>query len=413
MNRPLSGACPEQKSGEGPAATEPWYVNHFSPLDPRLAADFWSTVDDLRERCPVNHSDQHGGLWTFSRYGDVRMIGLDWKTFSSADSVAPVAFTNDDFKMLPIECDPPQHKGLRKLLDPYFTASAIEARSAAVRRLAVTLIDQFSERGSCEFMTEFALRFPALSFFEVLMDLPGEAVLEVTEAVDLLVFQPERAAEAFSEMAQWCSRMFALRRSQSRRDDVLDALLFGQVDDRDLTEKERLQMMINLIVGAMETTANGLGNMALRLAQDPGLQDRCRRLADLRPAVDEFLRIEAPAPAFGRTVTKDTEVDGQQIPAGARIVASLGSANRDPRTFTDPGQLRIGRANAAKHVTFGIGPHHCLGVHLAKLEMRIGLEEILQRMPDLSLDTEQPIRYRNALSRGPLELPLRFTADPL
>jgi cytochrome P450 len=191
---------------------------------------------------------------------------------------------------------------------------------------------------------------------------------------------------------------------------VLDALVHGEIDGRPLTDTERLETMLTLIIAGLETTANAIGNAIMHLAADAALRDKVIALDDVGSACDELLRFEAPAPGLARTCTRDTQLGHQRIAAGDRVLVYYGSANRDAEVWKDPDTIDITRPDARKHYSFGFGIHRCLGAHLAELELRIALEELLKRLPDLRLDPGQQIAWRNAFSRGPAQLAVLF--DP-
>ncbi|MBA3743120.1 cytochrome P450 [Sporichthya sp.] len=396
---------------------------HFSPLDPALAAPdeaaevpsevFWSTMRQMQSECPVGFSDAHGkGQWIVTRHDDVCAAFKDWQSFTSTDGAAPVLFDFGDveFHLLPQDVDPPLHRGMRKLLNPYFHNDSVSGREEAIRELARDLIAKFEQRGSCEFMSEFAVPFPAQVFFGVYLGIPVAELTEVLEWVDTLVMEPHKAGEVLAQLIPWSAGILASRRAEPR-DDVVTALVSGDIGDRRLTEPEQIQTLTNLIIGGLETTANGLGNAVKNLAADPQLCQQVRALEDKSKAVDEFLRFEAPAPGLGRTAAHDVELRGQKLAAGDRVLFYLGAGNRDPEAFEDPDVIDIHRRNASRHLSFGHGLHRCVGATLAELEMRVALEEVLDRLQDLRLDPGHPMQWRTAFSRGPATLHLTFTAN--
>jgi cytochrome P450 len=395
----------------------------FDPLDPSLAEPdertgglterFWTILGQVQARCPVAHSDAHGGLWILTRHDDVVRAGQDWETFSSAGGAAPVPFDDGGlgFRLVPLETDPPLHRGIRKLLNPFFLPAAVAALEDETRAIAVELIDALQACGACEFMSQYAVALPAHVLFRTLLGLGVDTIGDALHWVDRLVMEPEAAMEVLMELMPWCYSHLEARKAV-RRDDVLDAVVHGLVDgERPLDEFEQVEVLVLLIIGGLETTANALGNIGLHLATDPELRDRLAGMtgARLTRACDEFLRYEAPAPGMGRTVGRDVEVAGRQLRAGERVILYYGAANRDPEVWKEPDRLVLDREDANRHLAFGTGPHHCLGSHLARLELRVGVEELLRRLPDLRLDPSHQLTWRTAFSRGPAKLPLVFS----
>lgn len=398
--------------------------DHFDPLDPGLAEPdptssqgpsetFWSTLRGMRQECPVTRSGAHGkGQWIVTRHEHVSTVAREWGSFSSKFGAAPVAFDEGEaqFKLLPQDLDPPDHRNYRKVLNPFFGPPAVAMREQQIRDIAGEIIDAFAAQGSCEFMSSFAVTFPAQVFFRLYLGLPVADLGDVLEWVDQMVMHPERAEEVMANFGPWIFSILEARKTE-RRDDVLDAIVYEEFGGRLLTDTERIQTVLTLIIGGLETTANAIGNAIMHLAADPALRDTVMAMDDIANACDELLRFEAPAPGIARRCTRDTQLGDQTIAAGDRVVVYFGSANRDADVWPDADTIDVNRADARKHYSFGFGIHRCIGAHLAEAEMRVALDELLKRMPGLRLDPAYELRWRNAFSRGPAQLRLRF--DPV
>jgi cytochrome P450 len=388
----------------------------FDPLDPELGhADgpycerFWPVLLSLQEECPVFRSDARGGFWAVTGFDNVNQAARDWETFTSAEGAEAVPLESGEtgFRLIPAEVDPPRHRELRKLLNPAFRIGAVHKYTAEFERMANSLFDDFVDRGSCDFVAEFALPYPGEVFFRCFLGLTPDRSVAVRRMVDSMLMDPANAAEAFTEFVPWCTEVVDERRKAEPRGDVLDAIVEG-VDSGLLDSTDQFSALLTIIGAGIETTAMGLGNIAMHLAVDPVLREQLRG-ADLSQACREFLRFEAPVPAMGRVATRDVELDGELIRKGDRVVLYFGAANRDPRVWPDTDRIDVCRPGIERHLAFGIGPHRCLGLHVAELELVIATRTILERLPDLRLDPNDQITWRSALTRGPSRLPLLFT----
>lgn len=401
----------------------PTYRDCFDPLDPSLAAPdhssaegpsetFWSTLRAMRQECPVTRSEAYGsGQWIVTSHEGVRAVARNWGSFSSQYGAGPIPFDEGEaqFKLLPQDLDPPVHRDHRKVLNPYFNIDTVAAREQEIREIAGEIIDTFGDQGSCEFMSSFAVPFPAQVFFRLFLSLPSGDLHEVLGWVDQMVMHPETAEAVMGKFAPWIAGMLQAREAE-RRDDVLDAIVHREFGGHPLTNEERVHTVLTLIIGGLETTANAIGNAVMHMAADAALRDRVMAMDDVSAACDEFLRLEAPAPGIARRCTRDTQVGDQTIAAGDRVVMYYGSANRDAAVWQDPDSIDVNRPDAHKHFSFGFGVHRCIGAHLANMEMKVAIEELLRRLPGLRLDPEHEINWRNAFSRGPAQLALLFDA---
>ncbi|MEI7546517.1 MAG: cytochrome P450 [Actinomycetota bacterium] len=382
----------------------------FDFKDAKLADDesFWGILRTIQQSCPVLHSDAHGGYWVLTGYGEVRGATVDTESFTSALGVAGVPITTSEFRFLPVEADPPYHTVLRKLLNPYFTPAAIEPFEADIRAIAKGLMAGPRSKGKCEFVREFAEVFPAHVFFGLFLGMPVEEIQIVMPYLHAIIWEPEKALAGFEFLKDWSARMLQRRRSEPRRDDVVDALLYGTIDGRLLTEIEQQQMLIVLVNGGLETGATSYANAAHQIATQPEVAQSLRSDATKRAAApDEFLRFEAPVVGMTRTATRDIEVGGCPIASGDRILVHFAAANRDPGVFENPDQLDFERKNLKQHLSFGVGAHHCIGAHLARMELAIVIDELLD-LPGLRLAAGFDLEQRVGLHRSPTAVELEW-----
>ncbi|UIX29388.1 cytochrome P450 [Streptomyces sp. GQFP] len=404
-------------SSEKTSTGEDQEVVRFGPLDPALAADFWPRTNDLRERCPVGWSDQpwsegREGFWVVNDYADVMAASTDWRGFSNAQGAAPVQFDLDVLRMIPLETDPPLHRGIRRLLNPFFTVGAQQAGEAGIREKVDTLLGRCLDRGEVDFVASFTQLLPPVVFFETYLEQRESEIGWVLDVLNTLLTQPERAMEVAPKLLGWGAELLAARRAAGRRDDLAGTIAHLGLDGSDgleLDEKQRIETMNLMIMAGMETTMGGLGSIAVQLAGNPSLREELRAADEKRldRAVDEFLRFESPVPTAGRTLAADVEMGGCPMKSGDRALLNWAAANRDPGQFPHPDTLDFDRDNTSSHVAFGAGIHRCLGNHLARREIKASIRAIcalttFESEPGFTPD------YRPGFARGPVSLPVRL-----
>lgn len=383
----------------------------FDVLDPELANTLWNRIADLREHCPVGWSEQHGGFWLLNRYEDVWAAANNWQLFSSADGAAPVQFDLEVFRMIPLETDPPMHREVRRILNPFFTPEALKRTEPIIEGIVAELLDECVRLSPCDFVKHFTSALPSQVFFRTFLEgESSENVDWVIGLIDALFRDPDAAFEKIPELGGWCWDMMEARLNSGRRDDLVGAIAHAGLDSElQLDERQRLEVMLLVVLAGMETTASALGNIARQLATRPDLRAALKGAPqpDLDHAVDEFLRLEAPVPTAARTLTDDTEIRGCPMHKGVRVLINWAAANRDPAMFPDPDELNFTRLNHAKLVSFGAGIHHCLGTHLARRELRLAITGICDLETFELLVPAEEVQYRPGPARGPVELPVR------
>lgn len=394
-------------------------VVDFDIYDPSLT-DPVDTVQEkvaeLAAKGPVVYSTAHGGHWIVTRYKELHEVLRDPETFSSYPNNLVNA---GDGKFLPLELDPPEHTGYRVALQPLFSPNRMKALSEQIRGVVNELIDSFAGKGEAEFIADFAHELPTRVFL-ALMDWPLEDAPILTEATDTaLMGKPgaseDESAKARAEAAQ---QMFAYfqkivdERRANPGEDVTSALIRTEVNLEDgkrlLTDEELTRMFFLLLIAGLHTVQGSLAWAVIHLVNNP--RQRAALIEDdslIPNAVEEVLRIEA-AVSMGRRATRDVELGGAKVKAGDQLLLVLCSANRDGSEFEDPDEFVIDRS-PNRHLTFGAGPHRCLGSHLARIELSIALEELHRRIPDYELvESDPPILHATQV-RGCLRLPIRFT----
>lgn len=388
-----------------------WCQRHFDHLSPELAATMPETMARMRELCPVAHSDAYDGFWVVTRYEDALDVAQNWQTYSSAHGLSATGHSRTVVRNLPVEADPPEQRIFKRLINPFFTPAAVAPWEEPTRELVTRLIDDFIEDGGCEFMDAFARPLPSLAFFRFALGAPAADLKKVAHmASRSSVPTAPDARECWQGLYDWIKDFVKQRRGQPPRDDVVDAVLNAEIDGRPITEDEIIGTVQLLILGGLETTAGALGLMFVRFCRQPEIPALLRNKPELIPkAVEELLRLDGSFVSVGRTAVRDGQLDGHTIKEGDRVLIHWASANRDAAEFPDPDEFDLDRARN-RHFAFGAGPHRCAGSNLARLNLRVALEETLRRLHDIKLADDADIGYHAGLTRSPLRLPITFTS---
>jgi cytochrome P450 len=387
----------------------------FNPSSSDLWEDPFATYAEMRTSCPVAHSSHVG--WALTRYQDVYQATLDAETFRSdwgAKNPGPPRtprtreplpkgeyYTFARYPLLPIEIDPPEHGPYRKVLQSMFSVRSVEQQWAgAIRAIVSSLLDNALAAGEFDAVKTISLPLSGLALATAAGIPPEERGEFQAYAEDIDGHMPEIAQFLQKQIATATEGAFAVLRT-------------AEVNGRLLTDDEQLGYGIVLIVAGWETTAAAISSMLFRLATQPELRTALEADRSLIPsAIEEFLRIDSPVHGLWRTVGEDTRFAGADMAAGDKFLLMWGAANRDPEEFADPDTVVLDR-RPNRHVAFGVGVHRCLGAHLARIEMRILLEEILSRLPRFEVPDAAAITRR--MSGGSIyeivELPLVLQAS--
>ncbi|NEM04707.1 cytochrome P450 [Geodermatophilus normandii] len=374
----------------------------------RGAIGIW---DDLRQRCPIAHTERFGGAWLPTRYEDVAAVAYDTEHFSSRGiiagnfrpprALAPVGGTP------PISSDPPFHHDARKLLLPAFTKNAVGRQEESTRAFCASLVDGFAGRDVVDAAADYAQHIPVRVIADLLGFPPEDGprfrrfVENALQGIDLP--PEERLARS--------SRLFEYLLVQIRdhlehpRDDLTSYLLEAELHGRRLEPAHVAGTMALLLIAGIDTTWSAIGASLWHLAGHP--EDRRRLVAEpgLRPtAVEEFLRAYAPV-TMARLVKDDVTWHGVEMKAEDWVLLSFPAANRDPEQFERADEVLIDR-QANRHAAFGLGIHRCVGSHLARMELRVALDVWLDRVPEFSLADPAAVRWSTGQIRGPRALPL-------
>jgi len=377
---------------------------HLDLYDLEHRKRLWEALAHARGSAyPVIKTDADNGYYVITRYDDLREVAYDPETFSSVEP----ALRGVPVRMPPVSEDPPIHHDFRKILNPYFSRSYLSRYAGNIRATARELLDSVVPAGQMEFIHDFALPYTAENLSRVVL---GETSKERVERARVagLRLSTEGTPQAFIDLAH-VAEEFLHERTSSGIDgnDVLSAIVNGTVMGRPLTMEEKIGTITTLFTGGLDTVRGALSNIVRHLAEDPGVEDRLRDPAWSRGDLDELLRLETPLAFLARTVTRDTEVNGCPMKAGDRVALHYASANRDADQFDDADRLRFDRQQNA-HVAFGIGIHRCLGMHFARLQIEIAIEELLARVTNLRIPDGVTIELSNGAILTPELLPLKF-----
>lgn len=402
-------------------------------LDHGLFADHepWEVFDRLLHEAPVHFHPEPGGrgFWVVTKYDDVLAVVRDTKTFSSeVGGAATIEDLPDDVleaRRNFLEFDPPKHGRYRRLISTSFTPGAVGRYEEWLRELAAHRFAALPE-GDFDLVHELAAPIPIRVLAKVL-GLPEENLPRLIELGDRLLvdtdpdivgehaFSGEREEDKYKpfgspwadELCELGRRYYADRR-RSPRDDVLTRIAQAEIDGQPLSERELDNMFALLIVAGNETTRQAIALGTLALAEHPGEYAKLRADRELvRSATEELLRWSSPVWHFRRTATRDAMIRGVDIAAGDKVTVWFSAANRDPDKYPDPHRFDVTR-NPADNLTFGRGgPHHCLGAHLARLEVRVYLEALLDRVERIEV-TGEPVRLRSNFTNGLKRLPVRM-----
>lgn len=361
---------------------------HWDPYDPTFREDPFPTYTKFRAECPVGRCEEYGGFWAISRYDDVMLVAQDSDRFLSGHGVAipPFPFKG---RALPMESDPPEHTELRKILQHEFSLTAVAGREEMVRASARQLINGFIGRGEVDLSEDYAKLLPT----SVVCQLLGIESLDrqFQEWAETIVYDrknPEAGRRAMEAVRNYFDELIP-RRKASLGDDFISQLLKARVDGRPLDDDAIHDFCWFLLIAGLDNTAFTIRNVLLQLHRDPVLRSRVVAEPELiKDVIEEVLRLYSPVWGIARTVADDTEVQGQRLAKGDKILLLYASADRDGDKFPDPDRFDIQRNSKNYHLAFGTGRHRCLGVNLARMEIRVAVEELLARIPDYSVTAE-------------------------
>jgi cytochrome P450 family 142 subfamily A polypeptide 1 len=362
-----------------------WAGDHHEPLT-------W-----MRVNAPVYFD---GIVWGVARYADVKDVSRKPEVFSNAGGIRP---QQGPLPMM-IDMDDPAHLQRRKLVNKGFTPRRVRDSEALVRQACREIVDAVIDRGRCDLVNEVAAHLPMIMIGDALGVRPEHRADLLRWSDDMLkglateatVEQLTAAGDAFAEYTAYATDVIAARRAEPT-DDLMSILVHAEVDGHRLDDHEIVQESLLILIGGDETTRHVISGGIHQLLLHPDQWDRLRKDPDARPtAVEEMLRWVTPIKNMVRTATRDVELHGQQIREGDELMLLYPSANRDEDVFEDPFRFDSART-PNEHVAFGFGTHFCLGASLARLEIAVMLDELLERTPELRIaDPDASLELRPA-----------------
>jgi len=399
-------------------------TGEFDPSD--LQGGLLMQVENVHERLREARARQRvmvGNPFTEVSAGQVGDLGVTVLGYDECQTVLthPDAFSSSIYDQIMgpvmgrtlLELEGAEHRASRALVSPSFRTALLERwRAELVEVVVHELIDRFAPRGRAELAREFTFAFPVQVIARI-MGLPRQDYPRFQRlSIELLnvVYDWDRGIAASAELKAYLAEILAQRRRRPQ-DDLISTLAESQIDGARLTDDEIFAFLLLILPAGVETTYRASGNLLVALLTEPALLDALRSDRGLlRGAFEEALRWEPPITTVVRRAVRDGKLGGVAIPAGTNVSVSVAAANRDPARYPDPDRFDPTRKNIA-HLTFGGGPHLCLGMHLARMEGTVAINALLDRLADLRLDPTAPAPHVVGVAfRSPAALPVEFTA---
>jgi cytochrome P450 len=394
----------------------------YDHYDPAFALDPHEDYAKLRATCPVAYTDNYGGFFVVTRYDDLREVLHNAKAFSSWPADTPPT-PGHARALIPLEVDAPEHRRYRMIIDPLFRPKVVERMAGEIRAYAAELVDRMVTQPEFDFMREFAQPYPSAVFLRMVgLEFSVEQRDQLCAWAGTILHTTTTGASHGDTEAQTAARMDAgkalnnfLRglldeRLTRRGNDVISLLIDAELPGaRKMDYKEILNFVYVLVLAGLDTVTTAIGFSFLHLARRPDLQARIAADPSLIPgAIEELLRYE-PIVHMSRTVTEPRELSGTRLRPGDRVALPLASGHRDEKVFERADELLIDR-EIDEMLVFGGGSHRCVGMHLARLELTIALEEIFKRMPRFSVPEDAVLEAHGGQTRSLVNLPLRIEA---
>lgn len=392
----------------------------FDQHGPEYAQNWQEQLAEMRAKCPVAWTDAHEGFWVITKYEDIVHIERNPDVFSCDNDIEGVRgggrgirIPRNPFRFSLNESDPPEHTALRKLEAPYFTMDALQKWMELARELVDEQIDSIIEKGEGDLIHDITIPVPARVTLR-LVGVPQEQWQDFMASSLNAYLPPNHPDYPLEQRMRIAERLEGLmdERKCNPTDDVISTLMHAQINGESLPRATAKGMLLSLLFGGFDTTAATAANALHWLEKHPEMHQRL--IEDdkfLEKAVDEFLRYFPPVMGgLSRNVTRDTELRGQKLKKGDRVLLMFNSGNYDEERFECPADIRLDRANARQNLAFGAGPHRCLGSVLGMAEVGIMIRAVLKRLPDYRIDHERARKVPSmGLANSWLAMPFSFT----
>ena len=394
------------------------WATDYDIFDAGYVADPFGIWDELRAACPMAHTDRWGGSWLPTRYADVYAIAHDIETFPSGNGISVVPIVDPapgaapapppvlTSGVPPISADPPLHTWTRRLILPTMSPARVAEYEVFTRELCRRLVDDVLARGEGDAAAEYAQQIPVRVIGHIL-GVPEDMSGTFTEWVrDVLEFahDPERRRRGIVGIITYLQGAVAERKAEPK-DDFITELLHSEHEGEPITEGVVMGMCALLLIAGIDTTWSSIGSTMWHLATHPDDRRRLNAEPELMPtAVEEFLRAYAPV-TMARRLIEDKDYNGCPMKAGERVLMNFPAANRDPEVFPDADKVILDRQQN-RHLAFGAGIHRCAGSNLARMELRVAVEEWLARIPEFEVVDESKVTWAGGQVRGPRSIPV-------
>ena len=401
-------ASPAQQQFQIPDHVPADLVHNIGLVEgPEFLADPHNFMAKLHDRLPPNFYSvgSTGGAWYLLKHADAFFALRNPDYFTTAGATPFPRDPNDPFQFIPLEIDPPHHRKYRAILDPIFSPAAIMKMEKSIRELSDGLIDEIVDKGGCEFTTAYGRPLPVSIFLDI-MGLPQSMRDTFVEWAVGLLHSTDRAdmGRAFQSIVAYLKEAIA-EKTRNPDDKVISRIVQAAPDGQPLSGQEVFGFVVFLFIAGLDTVFATMNNIWLWLAENPERRREILARPDDMNAITEELLRKYAVTFSGRTLRQDLELRGVRMKAGDKVTSILPACNYDPEVFPNPTEVDFDRPRKPI-LSFAGGVHSCMGAHLARLEIRIGLEAWLQRIPEFSVKPGTEIEYRPGGVVGPEYLPL-------
>lgn len=392
------------------------WATDYDIFDPEYVKDPVPIWRDLRNRCPIAHTERWGGSWLPTRYEDLQAFVRMVPELSSKEPIVVPAPEPTDAGMdeygidaPPITSDPPEQLPMRRLILPFFTPKAVASHRPYTEALCHSLIDSFIAQGTCDAAVQYAQQIPPRVIAHMLGIDPNrsdEFVEWVRGVLEIGLSQPEVRLKYRRIIRQFFGELVTERRANPG-DDLVSQLLSKDLDGEPLSDSVVVGMCNLLLVAGIDTTWSSIGSALWHFSTHAEHRHRLANDPDILPrAIEELLRFYSPV-TMARIATEEIQVGDVTFQPGDRVLMNFPAANHDPEAFDRPDEVVLDRERN-RHIAFGVGIHRCAGSNLARMEMDVALRVWFERIPEFTLSDPEAVTWAGGQVRGPRSIPVTF-----